>query len=87
VKRFLQSGRSGFYFAVLKEGDVTAGDSIELLKRNDGGITGADVVNLGEMLRIRNFYVASVTYPRFQKAGETTFVSLFGIRIIEGARY
>jgi MOSC domain-containing protein YiiM len=46
VKRFLQSGRSGFYFAILKEGEVTAGDSIELLKRDEHGVTVADVVNL-----------------------------------------
>jgi MOSC domain-containing protein YiiM len=46
VKRFLQSGRSGFYFAVLKEGEVTAGDSIELLKRDEHGVTVADIVNL-----------------------------------------
>jgi len=46
VKQFLQSGRSGFYLAVLKEGEVTAGDSIELLKRDEHGVTIADVVNL-----------------------------------------
>ena len=46
VKRFLQSGRSGFYFAVLREGEVTAGDSIELLERDEHGITVTDVVNL-----------------------------------------
>ena len=46
VKRFLQSGRSGFYFAVQKEGEVAAGDSIELLKRDEHGITVADIVNL-----------------------------------------
>jgi MOSC domain-containing protein YiiM len=46
VKQFLQSGRAGFYLAVLKEGEVTAGDSIELLKRDDHGITVADIVNL-----------------------------------------
>ena len=46
VKRFLQSGRSGFYFAVVKEGEVTAGDVIELLIQNEHGITVADVVNL-----------------------------------------
>lgn len=46
VKRFLQSGRSGFYFAVVKEGEVTVGDSIELLKRDEHGVTVADVVNL-----------------------------------------
>ena len=46
VKRFLQSGRTGLYFAVLKEGEVTAGDSIELLKQDEHGVTVADVVNL-----------------------------------------
>ena len=29
VKRFLKSGRTGFYLAVLKEGDMGAGDAIE----------------------------------------------------------
>jgi len=46
IKRFLQSGRSGFYFAVVKEGEVAAGDSIELIKRDEHGITVTDVVNL-----------------------------------------
>src|SRR5438132_598828 len=46
VKRFLQSGRSGFYFSVLREGEVTAGDSIELLARHEHGVTVTDVVNL-----------------------------------------
>jgi MOSC domain-containing protein YiiM len=46
VKRFLQSGRTGFYFAVLTDGEVTAGDAIELLKQDEQGITVADVVNL-----------------------------------------
>jgi MOSC domain-containing protein YiiM len=46
VKRFLRSGRAGFYFAVREEGEVRAGDSIELLARDEHGITVADVVNL-----------------------------------------
>jgi MOSC domain-containing protein YiiM len=46
VKRFLESGRTGFYFAVLKEGEVAAGDSIELLERDEHKIPVADVVNL-----------------------------------------
>jgi MOSC domain-containing protein YiiM len=46
VKRFLQSGRAGFYFSVLREGEVTAGDSIDLLARDENGITVADIVNL-----------------------------------------
>jgi len=46
VKRFLQSGRTGFYFAVLEEGEVAAADSIELLERDEHNIPVADVVNL-----------------------------------------
>lgn len=46
VKRFLRSGRTGFYLAVLREGEVTAGDSIELFARDEHGVTVADVVNL-----------------------------------------
>jgi MOSC domain-containing protein YiiM len=46
VKRFLESGRTGFYFGVVKEGEVTASDSIELLERDDHNVTVADVVNL-----------------------------------------
>lgn len=46
AKRFLQSGRTGFYFAVLKEGQVAAGDSIELVERDEHNIPVADIVNL-----------------------------------------
>jgi MOSC domain-containing protein YiiM len=46
VKRFLQSGRSGFYLSVLQEGRVTAGDSMEWLTRDEHGVTVCDIVNL-----------------------------------------
>jgi MOSC domain-containing protein YiiM len=46
LKRFLHSGRTGFYFAVTTEGDVGAGDPIELVARADEDLTVADVVNL-----------------------------------------
>jgi MOSC domain-containing protein YiiM len=46
VKRFLESRRSGFYFAVLAEGDVGAGDAIERTAHGEGGITVADMVDL-----------------------------------------
>jgi MOSC domain-containing protein YiiM len=46
IKRFLHSGRNGFYFAVAQEGEVAAGDSIELLKRDENGIAVADIVEL-----------------------------------------
>jgi MOSC domain-containing protein YiiM len=46
VKRFMHSGRNGFYFAVAKEGEVAAGDSIELLMRDENGVAIADIVEL-----------------------------------------
>jgi MOSC domain-containing protein YiiM len=46
VKRFLQSGRSGFYLGVLEEGRISAGDSVELLTRDEHGVTVADIVSL-----------------------------------------
>jgi MOSC domain-containing protein YiiM len=46
VKRFHQSGRSGFYLAVVGEGEVAAGDAIERITRDERGVTVADVVRL-----------------------------------------
>ena len=46
VKRFLQSGRTGFYLAVLREGDVAAGDAIDFTVRDRHGLSVADVAQL-----------------------------------------
>ena len=46
VKRFLASGRTGFYFSVRREGDVGAGDGIELIGRDENRVTVADIVRL-----------------------------------------
>jgi MOSC domain-containing protein YiiM len=46
VKRFLHSKRSGFYLAVLREGEVGAGDAIEFIDRQTSGVTVTDIVNL-----------------------------------------
>jgi MOSC domain-containing protein YiiM len=46
VKRFQESGRNGFYFAVRREGEVGAGDPIERAGRDDYGLTVADVARL-----------------------------------------
>ncbi len=43
VKRFLASGRSGFYLSVASEGGLGAGDTIERLARDPAGRTIADV--------------------------------------------
>jgi MOSC domain-containing protein YiiM len=46
VKRFMASGRSGFYFSVEREGEVGAGDGIELVGRGEGDVTIADITRL-----------------------------------------
>ena len=46
IKRFLQSRRTGFYFAVMKEGEVKAGDEIEMLSRDENKITISDITRL-----------------------------------------
>jgi len=46
IERFLRSGRSGFYFSVEQEGEVGEGDSIELISRNQTGITIAEMNRL-----------------------------------------
>ena len=46
LKRFLASGRTGFYFAVLRAGEVGAGDVIQLLARDELGVSIAEVTRL-----------------------------------------
>lgn len=46
VKRFLASRRTGFYFSVLKEGEVRTGDAFELLQRDPDEIRVADITRL-----------------------------------------
>jgi ferredoxin-NADP reductase/MOSC domain-containing protein YiiM/ferredoxin len=41
--RLVAEGRPGFYFRVLEEGEVTAGDEIVLLARNSASVSVADV--------------------------------------------
>ncbi len=44
--QFLESGRVGFYFRVLEEGEVGAGDVIELVHRDERGLTVRQVSDL-----------------------------------------
>jgi len=43
IARFLRSGFSGFYFAVVQQGEVEAGDKIELLARDNSSGTISEV--------------------------------------------
>ena len=46
LKRFLASGRTGFYFSVQGEGEVAAGDQIEMIGRDPNNVTVADITRL-----------------------------------------
>lgn len=46
VKRFLASERTGFYFAVLQEGEVGAGDPIELIESSEHSVRVSDITQL-----------------------------------------
>lgn len=46
IKRFLASGRTGWYFSVAEEGDVAAGDEIERIITDERGLTVAEVSGL-----------------------------------------
>jgi len=46
IKRFLASRRTGFYFGVMREGMVGAGDDVELIEREQQEISVADVTRL-----------------------------------------
>jgi MOSC domain-containing protein YiiM len=68
LRRMLRTGRTGFYFSVAQEGDVGAGDLIELVRRTEEELTVTDVVRLftvesknQELLRRA---IASTTLPQ-----------------------
>ena len=46
LKRFLQSRLTGFYFSVLKEGEVAANDPIRLLHRDEHQVRVVDITRL-----------------------------------------
>jgi MOSC domain-containing protein YiiM len=46
VKFFWQSGASGFYFTVVEEGEMGAGDGINLLERDKEGVTITEVLQV-----------------------------------------
>ena len=46
VKRFLRSRRTGFYLAVLREGELARGDLMEFTGRDDHAVSVADIAAL-----------------------------------------
>lgn len=46
IKRFLISGRSGFYFSVIEPGEVSVGSRVEILSRDPNRVAVTDIVRL-----------------------------------------
>src|SRR3989440_7688450 len=46
VKRFLASGRTGFYLAVTREGEVGAGDEIKVIARDPNAVPVSEITRL-----------------------------------------
>ena len=46
VRRFLASGRTGFYLAVTREGEVGAGDEIKVISRDDNAVPISEITRL-----------------------------------------
>jgi MOSC domain-containing protein YiiM len=46
LRRFLASGRTGFYFSVQREGEIGAGDEMELITRDAHGLKVSDITRL-----------------------------------------
>jgi MOSC domain-containing protein YiiM len=60
VKRFLASGRTGFYFAVTREGEVGAGDDIKQIARDPNAVPVSEITRLYITKRFNNEDVASL---------------------------
>jgi MOSC domain-containing protein YiiM len=64
VKRFWKSGRSGVYFSVEQEGEIGAGDEMQIVELDAGKVSVSDVVDLykGES-NDANLYTRAMAAP------------------------
>ncbi len=60
VKRFLASGRTGFYLAVTHEGEVGAGDEIKVIARDPIGVPVSEITRLYTAKRYGDGEVSSI---------------------------
>lgn len=46
VRRFLASGRTGFYLAITREGEISAGDEIKVIARDPNAVPVSEITRL-----------------------------------------
>jgi len=61
VKRFLASGRTGFYLAVTREGVVGAGDEIKVIARDPNAVPVSEITRL---FRVKTFSADDIAAAR-----------------------
>jgi MOSC domain-containing protein YiiM len=83
VKRFLASSRTGFYFAVAREGEVSPGDAIKLLSRDTNAVPISEVTRLYVAKRFTVDDVAIVRRSLQVSAFPESWKSYFDTRIHE----
>jgi MOSC domain-containing protein YiiM len=60
VRRFFASGRTGFYFAVTREGEVGSGDELRLITRDANAVPVSEITRLYAKKRYGDADVARV---------------------------
>jgi MOSC domain-containing protein YiiM len=60
VKKFMASGRTGFYLAVTREGEVGAGDEIAAIAKNENAVPVSEITGLYITKRFANDDVKSL---------------------------
>jgi MOSC domain-containing protein YiiM len=74
IKRFLASGRTGFYFAVLQEGEVGVGDQIELIEGSKHSVRVSDITLLYTVRSaMSDCFVGQLKSRLYPKAGRAIF--------------
>jgi MOSC domain-containing protein YiiM len=83
VRRFLASGRTGFYFAVTQEGDVGAGDEIAVIARDPNRVPVSDLTRLYIAKRYGQDEVSSIQRASRVKALPESWKAYFQQRLQE----
>jgi MOSC domain-containing protein YiiM len=83
VKRFFTSRRNGFYLAVTREGEVGAGDEMELISRDQNRVPVSEIVRLYAEKRYNSVDVASARQALRVEALPESWKEYFRQRIEE----
>ena len=69
IKEFMAAGRPGTYLRIIQEGEITAGDSIKVIKVPEHGVTIADIyaAKNGERSKVREIAQVKELSMKYQE--------------------